>query len=34
VNDHYHLPASIEPGIQNDSQTNQLAWYFATLFTF
>ena len=34
LNDHRHLLASIGPGIQNATQTNQFVWYFATLFTF
>jgi hypothetical protein len=34
LSDHYHLMASLGPGIQNASDTNRASWYTALLFTF
>jgi len=34
LNDHYHLMASVGPGIQNAALTNQTSWYVAILTTF
>ncbi len=34
VNDHYHLLASVGPGIQNADETNRTSWYVAMLFTY
>ena len=34
MGDHYHLMASIGPGIQNPSSTDRYSWYTALLFTF
>lgn len=34
LNSHYHLMASIGPGIQNPSATDRYTWYTAVLFTF
>ena len=31
---HYHLMASVGPGVQNPSATNQASWYAAFLFTY
>ncbi len=34
IDDHYHLMASIGPGIQNAAETNRYTWYAALLVTF
>jgi|HubBroStandDraft_5_1064220.scaffolds.fasta_scaffold51465_4 hypothetical protein len=34
LSDHYHLMASIGPGIENAAETDRYSWYTALLFTF
>ena len=34
LSDHYHLMASIGPGIENAAETDRTSWYTAMLFTF
>jgi hypothetical protein len=34
LNDHYHLLASMGPGIQHPAQTGQYSWYASLLYTF
>ena len=34
LSDHYHLMASIGPGIENAAETDRYSWYTAMLFTF